>query len=510
MNRAGLKFIAALLGTFVVIVPFLGLDNLPRDLRKQIDSERTSVSASQKQVQSAQDEVLGDLRSEPDLFHGIEASRQWPDQLSKALGDIQYAARDVERLTALEKQNRRQDRAQVQSLLAQERNLRASALSQAAGIQKEAAHWVDFKQHLPEALRQMEQDYQAVRGFDLAPVTAEVEKASGDWPEKKADLDARLANLRTVSSQAESAWQSSAEARRQAAAGDLSHLDYGALSSAAETLKNAAAAAPRQSREIQSLTAQLYNAWDKVLVDMETRSGGSGYAQKIRTINTRLADANAKSGQVSSDENWVDVSRGTYNAQKNDLGMVIAHKPAGKYDLEAERTAQPPGFAYVAPPSQGSNQYGYWDHRDGRDFWVFYGQYALLRDLLFNNRYTPVDRYDWEQYRTYRSRGQTYYGRDAGAGQSAPKYGTQGTTTQDRYSGSTFAKRGGFRDSQYASKGGSYSGSKYASPGGDRSPRQFGGGSRREEPHAAPPPRYRPSPRPSYRPPSAPRRFGRR
>ena len=36
MNR-GLKFVAALLATFIVIVPFLGLDALPRDLRKQME-----------------------------------------------------------------------------------------------------------------------------------------------------------------------------------------------------------------------------------------------------------------------------------------------------------------------------------------------------------------------------------------------------------------------------------------------------------------------------------------
>ncbi len=513
MNR-GPKFLAALLGTFIVIVPFLGLDNLPRDLRKQIDAERTELVASQKQLQSAQDEVLGDLRNDPGLFSGIEASKQWPDQLSKALGDMQYAARDMEQLTALEKQNRRRDHEQAEKLLAQERTLRSGAMNQAAGIQKEAAHWVDLKRRLPEALREMEQDYQAVHGFNFQPVVADVSRASTDWPEKQADLDSRLANLRTLQSQAESAWQGSAEARRQAATGDFSKLDYGSLFAAIETLKNAAAGLPKQADDLKSLTAQLCKGWDKVLVDMETRKGGSVYAQKIRTVSTDYPNAFAKTGQISSNEDWVEVSKGTYDAQKNDLGMVIAHKGPGKYDIEAERTAQPPGFAYVAPPSQGSNQYGYWDHRDGRDFWVFYGQYALLRDLLFNNRYTPVDRYDWEEYRTYRSRGQTYYGRDTATGSSAPKYGTQGTTTQDRYSGSTFAKGGGFRDSKYASKSGSYSSSKYATPGGDRSPRQFGGGSsRREEPRAAPPstPRYRPSPSPRpSRPPSAPRRFGRR
>ena len=511
MNRAGLKFLAALLGTFLVIVPFLGLDGLPRDLRKQIDAERTALALSQKQLQAAQDQVLGDLRSELDLFRSIGSSRAWPEQLSKALGDVQYAAREMEQLTALEKQNHRRDRAQAQALLARERSLRSSATTQAAAIQKEAAHWVDLKNHLPEALRQMEQNYQAIHSANLDPLAAEVHKAAADWPDKQADLDSRLANLRAQIAQAENAWQSSAEARRRAAAGDVANLDFAALFGAADTLSNTAAALPRQSQEIQSLTAQLYNAWDKVLVDMEARNGGREHDQKIRTISTHYTDASAKNGQISSDEKWVEVSSATYDAQKNDLGMVIAHKAAGKYDIEAERTAQPPGFAYVASPSQGSNQYGHWEHRDGRDFWVFYGQYALLRDLLFNNRYTPVDRYDWEQYRTYRSRGQTYYGRDTTAGQGTPKYGTQGTTTQDRYSGSTFAKGGGFRDSKYASRSGSYAGSKYASPGGDRTPRQYGSGSSRgEEPHAAPPPRYRPAPRPSYRPPSAPRRFGRR
>ena len=133
---------------------------------------------------------------------------------------------------------------------------------------------------------------------------------------------------------------------------------------------------------------------------------------------------------------------------RNDLGMAIEHKPAGKFDSEAERVAQPAGFAYMAPPGQGSNQYGYWDHRDGRDFWVFYGQYALMRDLLFNHSYRPIDRYDWEGYRDSWRSGRTYYGRDEAAG--APRYGSQGTVTQDRYAGSNYAKSGGFRDSQYA------------------------------------------------------------
>jgi hypothetical protein len=155
----------------------------------------------------------------------------------------------------------------------------------------------------------------------------------------------------------------------------------------------------------------------------------------------------------------------------------------------------------MAPPSQGSNQYGYWEHRDGQSFWVFYGQYALLRDLLFNHSYRPLPRDEWEDYRGYRSRGQTYYGHDFETG--SPKYGSSGTATQDRYAGSTYAQGGGFRNSPYASRSGGYRDSPYASH--EASPRTFGSNRHPEEPHVSPPPSYRPSPR-SF--PSGGRRFG--
>ncbi len=504
MSRSSLKFLAIFIGVLLVIVPFAGLDGLPRSLRTQVEQERTALASSQSQLRSAQDEVLGDLRSQSDLFQAVPASQTWPNDLSKALGDLQLASHDMDQLSALAKRNRRQDRAQVESLLAHTRSLRAGASAAASSIEKQAAYWVNLKNHLPETLSQMERDYQTIRSFDFAPLATAIGKAGTDWPDRRTDLDSKLSAVESMVPQANQAWENSADARRAAAAGDVAHVDFAALAGAADTLKTDAAELPKQSAELQALAGQLYNAWDKILVDMQDRGGQ--YQQKIRTVSTHLADASAKTGQVSSNENWVDVSPAVYDSEKSNLGMAIAHKAAGKYDDEAERVAQPAGFAYIAPPGQGSNQYGYWDHRDGRDFWVFYGQYALLRDLLFNYNYQPLPRGDWEEYRTYSSRGQTYYGRDTASGQSAPKYGSQGTTTQNRYSGSTFAKRGGFSDSKYATRSGSYSDSKYATPSGDRSPRQFGSGSSSSGRTASPAPR----PRPSYRPPSPPRRYGRR
>jgi hypothetical protein len=137
-----------------------------------------------------------------------------------------------------------------------------------------------------------------------------------------------------------------------------------------------------------------------------------------------------------------------------------------------------------------------------------------MRDLLFNRDYRPLDYREYQDYHTYRQRNETYYGRDTAS--QAPKYGTSGTATQDKYSGSTFAKGGGFKDSKYASKPGGYRDSQYSTPmakdpNADHSPRKFGSGSSgpAEQPRAAPPTQrsYRPAPTP-YRP-SAPRSPGR-
>ncbi|HEV3332993.1 MAG TPA: hypothetical protein VG096_18525 [Bryobacteraceae bacterium] len=502
MNKPALRLSAAVLTTLIIVVGITAFDHLPGGVRAQIDSERSALASAPNQVRAAQDAVTRQVQAEPDLFHSLAPSQQWPGRFQQASSELQSARSDLDELTRLEKQGHHSDQQRALALLSHERNLRTSALSQATAIQTEAAHWLDRKQHLPAEVQQMERSYQAIHGFDLTPLTAAVEKAEADWPEKKADLSSRLEAVTGVVSRSDTLWQSTATGRQQAASGNISGLDLGGLLAASDELNTSAAALPQKSGELKSLTGQLYDSWDKVLVDMETRGIGSAraYDQKVRTVRTHL-------GATTSEEKWVDVSPATYNAMRNDLGMAIEHKPAGKYDSEAEHVAQPAGFAYIAPPSQGSNQYGYWDHRDGQSFWVFYGQYALMRDLLFNHSYRPLPRGEWEDYRDTRSRGQTYYGRDAEAG--APKYGSNGTATQERYSGSTYSHNGGFRDSPYAAKSGSYRDSPYASrsarePESERSGRTFGSNRPSSEPHFRPTPRSAPHSFPS----GGGRRFG--
>ncbi len=514
MSRQTLRLLAVVLTTLIIVVLVSALDHLPAGIRGQIDSERSALAAARKQVQSAKDGVTHESQADGSFLAAIAASQRWPGQLDVAAGTLQSASRDMDELSRLEQHGHYSDRERAQRLLADERALRTTALTQASAVQTEAARWIARKQQLPAELQRMNRDYQAIQHFDFAPLTAIVERAENDWPEKKSDLEGRLGSVRGIVSHSQAVWQSTAAARAEASQGKAGGRAIAELLTASDDLDASAAALPAQASALQSLAGQLYTSWDKILVDMEVRGAGSSrdYEQKIRTVRTQQ-------GETTSQEQWVRVSQSTYDSLRNDLGMAIEHKPAGKYDSEADRVPQPAGFAYVASPAQGSNQYGRWEQHNGQSFWVFYGQYALLRDLLFNRNYRPLDRRDWEGYRADRSEGRTYYGRDAESNSGAPRYGTNGSTTQQRYAGSSYAKNGGFRDSPYATRGGTYRDSPYASPmtrdgNTDRTPKTFGRHSRPEEPRAAPPEHsYHPAPRPEPRRSPAfggGRRFGRR
>ena len=110
----------------------------------------------------------------------------------------------------------------------------------------------------------------------------------------------------------------------------------------------------------------MYQSWDKILVDMEVRGAATRASTTRRSDGPHHGRRRHRQGRApaTSDEKWVDVSKAQYQAMEKNLGMAIEHKPAGKYETESERVAQPAGFAYMAPPGQ-SNQYGHWEHSDG-------------------------------------------------------------------------------------------------------------------------------------------------
>jgi hypothetical protein len=508
MTKPQLRLLAIVLIGLIALVLAAGLDNLPRHLRADITSEQQALSTAEKQLQKARAEVGAGLRAEPDLFRVRSMDTALAARLAKAENSLQAAQRDMRTLAGYAKANRRTDRAKVESLLREERKLRSGSTDESSAASSDARHWLDLKNHLPEQVAQMSEDHEALRRLDLLKLTAAVQKAENDWPEKRADLESRLVAVISQPAQAEPVWQSSSELRRKVAANDLAGLDYAALISAADTLHQARVDVPRKAAELEAMSGQLYDAWDKILVDLDVQRGGDlrYYKEKIRTVRTHFTDVAAKQTQTTSDEGWVEVSPTQYQSVQNDLGMAIEHKSAGKYDSEGERVAQPAGFAYIATPAQGSNQYGYWDHRGGQSVWTWLPQYLILRELLWNRYSPPITTYEYNEYRSTWSRGRTYYGQETYGGSTAPKYGTSGTFTQRRYADSNYARGGGYKDSRYANQGGGYKGSRYESPasrsGQGQEPRTFGrqdsrnsgsGQSFGQGSHSSPRPRSAPS-----------------
>src|SRR5580704_18729101 len=198
MKHSGLRLLTVMVVAVMAVVPFLGLDDLPRSTRSAIDAERSALASTTAQIGRAKDEVGRELQSDADLFRSVPASQQWPVTLAGAQTVLQAANRDAQQLAALEKQNRRGDRQEAEKLLADERQLRTSAIRQATGVQNEASHWVDLKRHLPQDLQQMARDYQTVHTFDLTALDTTVQRAETDWPQKKADLDARVASVKQL------------------------------------------------------------------------------------------------------------------------------------------------------------------------------------------------------------------------------------------------------------------------------------------------------------------------
>ncbi len=457
MNRslAGLTVLAAVFAS-------AGCNGLPKTLKTQIDTEDQQYASARREFESARDEVRQDLAKQPALAK--MRALLWQPALDRDTERFNTCGAQLKELRALRQANRSNSRGEVTQLLHGEQRMRSDALSDVRKMQKEAQRFMTLTTSLPK----LDHDAEQLAATDLGDLTRVVTKAETDWPEKKGDLDRRLTALKDGEIKAASDWRA---ARKSA--GD--HPDYGQLFSVEEELENETAALPTQTQTLKDMTGQLYTSWDKLLVDLSDKD--NQYREKLRTVTTRYTDVTAQKSDVSSEENWVTISQPVYRAMENNIGMTIEHKAAGKYDSEVERTPQPPGYSYIAPPSQGRNQYGYWNG----GIWTWLPQYLIMRDLLFHNSYQPIPTYEYESYRNAQRTGSVYYGRDEGG---QPKFGSHGTFTQRRYSGSQYVQQhssGGFGSSGYSSRpGASSSGGDYGTRFGNRpnspSGRTFGSG----------------------------------
>jgi hypothetical protein len=112
---------------------------------------------------------------------------------------------------------------------------------------------------------------------------------------------------------------------------------------------------------------------------------------------------------------WHGVKQHVFARYQNFVGMVVASK-----DRDGRRTgadqAHPPAYSYVGNPHYGSWGAG--------GFWQFYGQYAMMQNLMGGWR---VNRADYGDYRQSRDRGGPYYGPTQ---RGRTTFGSRGTLNQ--------------------------------------------------------------------------------
>ena len=449
MKRLRPGALVALPAVFLVLV---GCGGLPHSLRRDIAFENDKLQAAEHQLGDVQNKLRQDLASAPAIFQNVPEPDSWNATLRSARQKLDTAKNDNTELQRLVRRNRSSSSGQAVQLLGQERTVREAALREAQSVDSAVSKWMDLSHDPARCVAQMQREYDAIRNADLAPVSKIVTRAEGDWPAKKNDLQNRLNALQEIPKAAATEWNSTETARQNPGNGNIATLLH-----TDDLLGQQDTSIGAKTNELRDLSGQLYYSWDKILTDLDAPHFGSDreYRERIKTVRTHIVDVPAKKSETSSEERWVSVSPQAYHAVQNDLGMTIGHKDAGLYDSEAQTTPQPPGFAYIAPESQGSNQYGYWSHDHGQSVWTWLPQYLILRELLRGPAYRPIILDEYRGYRTAQQTGHTYYGQTTPT--SPPRYGTHGTYTEQHYAQSRYAQQGGFKGSAYASHNGSFS-----------------------------------------------------
>ena len=414
---------------------------LPSSLRREISIENERLQTAELQVDKSESALNNNLAQAPELFRGAAEAAAWKSDIAEAKADLQTSRNDARKLAQLADRDRPDNN--IARLLADESRLRNAALGKVQFVDQSMAKWLDYKHDPAGFAAKVDRERETIRAFDLSSVTTAVGRAEQDWPAKKPALESRLSSLVDATRKTEAPSQG---------APSILIAEESAFSQ--ET-----AALSRNSQELQSECGELYDSWDKILTDLDHSKFGADdalFRERIKTVRTHFIDVPLKKTETHSEEHWTDVSEASFHQVENDLGMAIAHKDAGQFDSEAQTTPQPAGFSYVASPSVGSNQYGYWTHTGGESLWTFLPQYLILRELLWNHDYRPVAAGEYNAYRTAQSRGATYYGRDTTT--AALKYGSHGTFTQQHYADSRYVQSGAFKGSAYASNHNSNSG----------------------------------------------------
>jgi hypothetical protein len=461
MERKPLYYLLASLACIVMLIMLVGGGGLNANTKALLEAELAAYPRAVATLQQEREFVAKAVTENRELFSRQAAS--WQSHLEEQQRELKAVAPALESARSLADERGDDARASIEEKLLHVRATQTAALTSAEKIHARIEKLLALRENQEELLKQAAAEHQALRGRDVAALQAKVKRAARDWPAKRGDLEQRLSQLEAIRREGEEAWQVLAEQRGQPQAA----IDYAAMADAAELLHQGLIDFSQSQDHLAGLVDQLYISWERVLIDMAVEEGQEvRFLHKLQT--TRIRVPGSAESEISEPlppvEEWLPVNRDLYEKHKNDLGMALAVKPAGKYDDEAETgAAEPPGYAYIASPEEGANQYGHWvRNREGGSFWEFYGKYAFFQSLFWGPSYRPIYMNDYRSYRRYRDSGRPYYG-DLG-GQGQPRYGSRSTSTRKRYGSSRYVRSDGFRGSRYEQSGGKFRGSKYETP----------------------------------------------
>ena len=441
----------------LVVITSISLGGLNPETRARLDTAEQLLNASLAKYRKLAQSVRSSMDSNPALFQS--KLEQWLARLTRSDQDMESASRELEQAKELAGQNDDELRVEIESRISGVRQKRTQAVQDVTEISDLAKTITEVDKNRSQYVREAQASYQNISTY-LAASISRAQRAMIDWPKKKADLTAAIERVAAVKARSQALWKERSGAVTAANADALLILDTH-RSLQADGLQLA-----RLDAELGQRVSQLYVSWDRVLVDMEIKEGDAlTLHHKYKMVRFQIQDPQKKQGTHSESEAWVQVSKATYDALEDKLGMSVARKPAGKYEDEAEDLAQPAGYSYLAPPGQ-RNQYGHW-RRDshGGSFWVFYGQYMFMRSLFWGPSYRPIYPNHYNDYRRSYTSGRTYYGRTE-TGQR--RYGTSSQTTLSSYRSSRYVRSGGYRNSFYKRSGGNlrgYRSSRYRTAG---------------------------------------------
>ncbi len=459
MDRQSLLYASAgiaVLALLVVVLTYAGGGLNPQTQAGLATAEQL-LNTSRANV----GELSREARSLIDSMTGLPRSRreQWMARLNQSEKDLESAANELAQAAELAAQDDDELRVEIERRTDQARQKRTQALQAASEILDVARTVSEVDKNRSRYVGEARAGYRQIAAYRPASI-AGARRAMIDWPEKKADLSQAVQQMADVKARSESLWK---ERSRAIAAPDADAL---LILETRQNLEADGLQLARLDSQLGQKVGQLYLSWDRILVDMDIREGETlTLHHKYKTVTVQIQDPQKKQGAHSESEAWVQVSKATFDALEDKLGMSVARKPAGKYEEEAESLAQPAGYSYLAPPGQ-SNQYGQW-RRDshGGSFWVFYGQYMFMRSMFWGPAYQPILPRDYTDYRRSYTSGRTWYGRTA-AGR--PRYGTNSRTTASTYRSSRYVRSGGYRNSYYKRSGGNlrgYRSSRYRAAG---------------------------------------------